>query len=275
MLRISVYLKATTLMLIGGLAIAGCDRVNDVGKTAAVDEVVEDAVVTEDGFAPGEDIPRIDETVTTVVERSGDPATDDAAYLAHIGMMRGHLIAFIELYREGELEMAAVHAKHPGSELYQELVPAIEARGLNGFANELVALGDAVSGGGDVEAAYTLTQTAITGATPIPTTKIVLYAVSDVMHEAAKEYELAVNDAGEIVNAHEYQDAYGFLAAARELVAELQTDDIQQSDAINFAYEQIDVAVAQTGSLLADASDGDAETIAGAASLVERIANRL
>ena len=82
---------------------------------------------------------------------AADADASDVAYIHLLGLVRGHLIAFSELYRAGAREMAMMHVKHPESELYTSLRPAFEARGLGGFGEELTALSDAAEAGGDIE----------------------------------------------------------------------------------------------------------------------------
>ena len=68
----------------------------------------------------------------------------DQMYLTQLGLMRGHLYVGIELYKNGFLENAKMHMKHPKSELYADIVPTFEAKGSSGFAGELEALALAV-----------------------------------------------------------------------------------------------------------------------------------
>jgi len=71
---------------------------------------------------------------------SGEPsplATDDAAYLVQLGLIRGHLRVGHALLEGGADAAAATHSKHPSDELYADLEGAFEARGKPGFAPAL------------------------------------------------------------------------------------------------------------------------------------------
>src|SRR5690606_14752630 len=76
-----------------------------------------------------------------------DLSQDDAAYLAHLGLVRGHLWVGVQLYNAGHKGMALTHMKHPKDELYADLEPAFEARNEAGFADVLSALAAAVEAG--------------------------------------------------------------------------------------------------------------------------------
>jgi hypothetical protein len=67
-------------------------------------------------------------------------ATNDAAYLTQLGLIRGHLNVGFDLYQQGEVDAAKTHMKHPGDELYAALEPAFAARGVPGFAKQLETL---------------------------------------------------------------------------------------------------------------------------------------
>lgn len=158
------------------------------------------------------------------VERH-DPVDSDLAYLTHLALIRGHLHVGVELYRGGYFDHAAMHMKHPGDELYADLIPVFERADLVGFGDELLALSDAVIGQGDVavvEAAHEQVLAAIAvaerdGVMLTSTPAINLSIVEGLVREAADEYAIGVVD-GAVVNVHEYQDSYGFTRIAGALL---------------------------------------------------------
>lgn len=200
---------------------------------------------------------------------SGDPASDNVALLHRLGMVRGHLIAFRELYRADAFEMAATHAKHPEDEIYRELAPAFDARGLAGFRSELEALAQAAEQRSDIEGPYEAVIESIRHNDPVTDIRARLLAVSKVIQSAGDEFALGVGEDGAIVNIHEYQDAFGFVVAARELLAEVETGDINASEAIAVAHEQLDLADSAFAGLMSSETDGDASTLYGAAARIE------
>jgi hypothetical protein len=92
---------------------------------------------------------------------------------------------------------------------------------------------------------------------------------------AADEFDIGVEDSGAIVNAHEYQDAYGFLVAGRDMLSGLETSDVDASDAISLAHEQIDLALASFDGLTVETTEGRASTLYGAAARIEIAARGL
>lgn len=159
-----------------------------------------------------------------------DPATDDVAYLSQLGLMRGHLLVGVELYRAGHIEHARTHMKHPKSELYAAMVPAFEARGAAGFSDQLTALATAVESDGstpdEVEGAYSDVLDGIaeaeSQASPDPVQQLLV--VASLVRTAAVEYGIGVVD-GEVVNGHEYQDAFGFTQTAQARVRGIDPGD--------------------------------------------------
>ena len=157
---------------------------------------------------------------------AADLASDDAALLTQLGLMGGHLWIGHQLYREGQQAAAATHMKHPEDELYGGLRKALVARGITPFDAELSALANAVEhdqGRPAVAAAYANLTAAMAAAqrqvaaSPHDT----LRAAAALLRTAGDEYGLAVDDAGKVINAHEYQDAFGFVTLADTWVSGL------------------------------------------------------
>ncbi|MEL6113222.1 MAG: hypothetical protein AAFR20_10495 [Pseudomonadota bacterium] len=198
-----------------------------------------------------------------------DLASNDGAYLQALGEVRGHVFACITLYRQGATEMAATHAKHPESEIYQTLVPAIKARKQPGFADGLTALTTALEEGGDVEGTYAQLLTNIKKHQPELSLGKTIIALSGLVRTAADEFKLGVDGTGAIVNAREYQDAYGFLNTAKAILTAKTPNGSAAQSAKTDALTQLDTALAQFGDLTAQTSDGDVTKIYGAAARME------
>ncbi|MGD9617650.1 MAG: hypothetical protein AB7H90_20045 [Alphaproteobacteria bacterium] len=158
---------------------------------------------------------------------AADPTRSDAAYLTQLGLIRGHLDVGTELYRTGDQKTAVTHMKHPEDELYAALKPALARRGAPGFDAELRTLADKVeknAGPGEVEAAYRSLVAAIAkaeGAVAKPTAHQIGEVIHNLVRTSAAEYDAAVEN-GRIVEAHEYQDALGFIRVAEGWLAKLR-----------------------------------------------------
>lgn len=204
-----------------------------------------------------------------------DLSSDNAAYLARLGLIRGHLWVGLKLYREGHLAMAKTHMKHPEDELYAGLEPVFEARGVNGFGQELSDLADAVNneqGDEAVELAYSKLLGAITASESMAkmTAKEALLSISQMIRTAADEYAIGVKK-GEIVNVHEYQDAYGFTEIAIERLDRLSDEqkaqaqsDINNTKAILVKLRTLWPTVNPQGDV-----EGEASHLYGAAARIE------
>ena len=147
--------------------------------------------------------------------------------LTALTLIEGHLRAGLALHHEAAHDLALTHMKHPGDELYSDLAEELDALGLQGFSEELTALADVVTDGGDgAPAAFDAVLARLDalraelGATPSDT----LFSAMEVLRTAAAEYGVGVAEDGTILDAHEYQDAWGFLQAVRRQVDTL--DDI-------------------------------------------------
>ncbi len=200
---------------------------------------------------------------------SADPASDDVEYIRRLGFVRGHLIAFAELHHAGEVEQALMHAKHPESELYAGLAPAFAARGASGFAESLTAITAAATEGGDIDGAYAAVVSQIDAHMPEVGIADRLMAISNIMATAGDEFAQGVKKRGAIRKPHEYQDAYGFVVAAKEILAGAESQNDDEAKAVATASEQIDKALAAFSGLTATKTTGKASALYGAAARIE------
>ncbi|MCR9092554.1 hypothetical protein [Algiphilus sp.] len=178
---------------------------------------------------------------------------DDSLYLARLGLIRGHLTIGVDLYRNGHREAAATHMKHPADELYAGLKPALDVRGAPGFAEALQQLAEQVEAGAEiaaVEEAFAAVEAGLeAAASAVPKTQrtdaeIRFGVIIQLLRTAAQEYAVALDD-GQVVHAHEYQDALGFVRVARAELDALRADDKQMqragvAAAVEVARTQLD-----------------------------------
>ncbi|MEX1147049.1 MAG: hypothetical protein WEB93_01580, partial [Sphingomonadales bacterium] len=181
-----------------------------------------------------------------------DLATDDVAYLTRLGLMRGHLLVGVELFQAGALDHARTHMKHPEDELYATMEPALESRGAEGFGGKLSRLATAMEEDPEpdtIEAAYADVLAAIEAAEarlvePAGNNPATLLLVAaNLVRTAGEEYAIGVKDDGTMVNAHEYQDAYGFVQTARRILSTISRDDGDPdlTAALDRTTEQLDL----------------------------------
>ena len=129
--------------------------------------------------------------------------------------MSGHVEAGLALYRAGETEMAAKHLLHPVSETHIEERAGLEELGFDQALYETVSAAlDADQPAAEIEpqlAAAEANLAAISeraGGDTVETIEFLLKTIID-------EYRIGV-PADAIVDAGEYQDAYGFAVVARK-----------------------------------------------------------
>ncbi|OFE12576.1 hypothetical protein PHACT_05025 [Pseudohongiella acticola] len=212
---------------------------------------------------------------------SADSVASDAVYLGQLAFIRGHLNVGVNLYREGDEDASATHMKHPESEIYAALQPALESRNAPGFADQLAALATAVENGepvADVEAAYEALLQGITAAelaVSNQSARLLGDVIVDLVSTAAAEYDIAVGDDLSLENAHEYQDALGFIRIAYDMldnVAALTND----TSAVASIRNQLDlVHPAWTGLQPPQRLHTEPSVIYGAASRIELAVSRL
>lgn len=204
-----------------------------------------------------------------------DLAKDDAVFLAQLGLIRGHLWVGYKLYQEGHIAMAKTHMKHPEDELYAGLEPIFKAREVSGFGKELQTLAEAVNqekGDAAVNKAYRALQSKMAKSESIEdkSARDVLVSISLMIRTAADEYAIGVKN-GDVVNVHEYQDAYGFTEIAIERLddinseqQELAKDDIANTRQWLLELRELWPTVDPQGKL-----QGDASHLYGAAARIE------
>lgn len=154
----------------------------------------------------------------------------DNEYLTQIALMRGHLHVGIELYKNGYLDNAKKHMKHPKSELYSDIIPTFESKKSTGFATELEDLASAVEGEKDfkfisskyknLSDAMAVNENYIDDSSKLINKRIVL--VSSLLEIAAEEYAIGIVN-GNVKNKFEYQDALGFTIIAKNILKKTVT----------------------------------------------------
>lgn len=156
-----------------------------------------------------------------------DIFTDYPAGEALVGrllMIKGHLIVGQELYRAGRLDDAAPHYLHPTEEIYGLIDAEMKKRKLPGFEADLKALAGLVKQkkpAADVfakqDAVLAKLEKAMTSADR-KAPAFTMAVAPGVLSQAAEEYKEAFTE-DKLANPVEYQDARGFVTAARGYVA--------------------------------------------------------
>lgn len=144
-----------------------------------------------------------------------------------IAFMSGHVEVGLALYRAGKPDQAAQHLMHPVSEMHQAERAGIDALGFNPevFKSVSKAMDDGKPASEiepmltEAEENITLLQKNAGG----DLNEIILF----LMETVVEEYSAGVSD-GKIVEAGEYQDAYGFSMVALKISKRMEGDKSAQ-----------------------------------------------
>ncbi len=203
----------------------------------------------------------------------------DNEYLTNLNLMKGHLWVGIELYKAKHIENAKRHMKHPKSELYGDIIPTFEAKGTAGFAAELEGLALSVENEESIATiennyqnlfdAIDNNQQFVADVNKSIDGKITL--VVSLLEIAAEEYAVGIIE-GEVKNKFEYQDALGFTEVAKNILKNIQTDDMSEKDRLAKVISIIDSLsilwpqLVPTGNI-----DGDSKSILDAVKEIKKI----
>jgi hypothetical protein len=163
--------------------------------------------------------------------------------------------------------------KHPRDEIYADLEPMMKERGAAGFADELAALAAAIENGApgdEVKAKFADVLAAIDGCGAPESAADRANAIVKLVRTASGEYADGVTG-GKVVKAHEYQDAYGFVQAAKRLLDKASDDEKSE---YSEEYAEIGGQLSSLDKAWPDIAgktqpDTDSTLLAGAAARIE------
>jgi hypothetical protein len=157
-------------------------------------------------------------------------ADDQPEFIADLALVEGHMRVGLELYKQGKGDFAMVHMKHPADELYVSLKPMLDARKAKGFGDELEALSMAIhekAAPADVDALFKKMKSAIVasrGEGEAVSAHAMTGAVLILLRNAVTDYGTGVV-AGKVEVPKEYQDAWGFVQAAKAIMADINAQE--------------------------------------------------
>ncbi len=180
---------------------------------------------------------------------AGDERID---YLTDLGLLEGHMRVGVALYKAGDAAAAKTHMRHPEDEIYEDLKLHFEELKAPGFAEQLTAVGKAVESGAaaaDVDAAMSALLAAIAAARKTEmNAEEVAQVVQLLVSNAAEDYAGGINN-GTVTDAHEYQDAWGFVQTAKAYMAALPA---HERDEYKAPLAEIDAQLAKLDAAFPD-----------------------
>lgn len=181
-----------------------------------------------------------------------------------LAFMRGHVEAGLALYRAGAPDQAARHLLHPVSETHAAEREGLDELGFNG--DLFVSISNALEAGtasseieSDLAAAednLSMLADEVGGSDK--------EIINFLMDTTLAEYRVGVSSDGEIVNAGEFQDAYGFVTVAEDYAADLPG---AEGDAVRAELSKLKAL--WTGAPLADSTPAPVDAVAAQVSRVE------
>jgi hypothetical protein len=261
--------SASILALVAGFAPLGAGMVTPTEALAQSGESGEAG----EGAESGESSEAGESSESGESGEAGDDAQDGATLLS---MAQGHLLVSLELYRSGERSLTKDHARHPEHELFPALDHALSELGESGLIERIEDYEHAVLDErplADVEAAYAAfdAETDRLRSMAAPDAKAMLASVARLLRRAGAEYAEGVQE-GKVVNRHEYADARGFVLAARDMVGQLSATNPDTIASVQAELASLD---SLWPSLDAEAVDGDAAVLHGAAARIELAAGKI
>ncbi len=181
----------------------------------------------------------------------GGEVTSNADYMTNIRLMKGHLIAGLELYMRGENQMAQTHLEHPAKEILTSLAPSLEEKGLyRPVDTSLTRLSELAASGAsqrEIKKAYEEAMGVLTAAENVvpaserQSPEFLGNVISTLISTAVAEYEIALQG-NTFTDIPEYQDGRGFVATARELLYNNAEEMVKMNPE---AYTQLSTMVGQ------------------------------
>ncbi|OZA11534.1 MAG: hypothetical protein B7Y02_08650 [Rhodobacterales bacterium 17-64-5] len=210
---------------------------------------------------------------------SGDPTVD---FLASLLQIEGHLATGFALWKSGEADNGQAHMGHPGAEVYESIEGTLGDLGLPQFEDKLDMLVKAAASGApdaDLDALHgeILTSIATARGTAVAgDPKDDFTAIVHLIRKAGDEWGEGVTD-GALAELHEYQDAWGFVEAAKARATVLSASETPEiKAAATAALAALDeLAPALPGVLPTGTIGGDPSYFAVAAAKIELAASQV
>lgn len=208
-------------------------------------------------------------------------AAPDAAYLAQLSIVEGHMVAAVKLYEKGLADDAVALSYHPEAEMMDKVRDSLKDHGAADITPAMTALSEAMEAAApldQVQAKLAEVQAAIAAGQAVEADEVKTRfdALLILVKAAAAEYEGAIQD-GKVEEAMAWHEAWAFLAVAKDLTADLAAlpDEKAQKAAAKIAeaLAGTDAAFGDIGA--ADLLAADPGILSAAAGRVELAASQV
>ena len=205
-------------------------------------------------------------------------APEDAAYLAELMIVQGHMQAARDLYALGEKDKAVELSKHPEEEgTLAALQAQIAKNHAQDVSDEIANLTDTMAKGAsqqDVDAAAAQVEQAFAAAASVKDTELRARfdAVVLLVKAAAGEYQASITD-GKVEDLMGWHEAWSFIVIARAQLQDLSGLALTAKAAPKALKALEEVNAAFGDPMAATPLAGDAQIVLGVAAKLELIAS--
>ncbi len=206
----------------------------------------------------------------------GQIDTEDAEveFLVHLGFFEASYLIVSTLYADGKIAEAQEQLETSHHADYDDIAEKLDAFKLPGFEDSAQAFADAVMSGASPEDVATQAKTVTQAITELRAQidkdpKDLFEAIQHLVTTAAADFEAGV-DGDQVVEPHEYRDAWGFAKVA-QLWAEAATTSSNETvaEAAKDTVERLEPAWALLPSVTAAQVKGKPSVLYGAAGWIE------
>ena len=202
-----------------------------------------------------------EETVEPEAHETGDETTfgpEEVSFGEALAQIRGHHDAAVQLYKDGDVDLALVHAGHPIDEILASVSSELDehapdhSEALSASLEEVRTLIESGAGKAEVGAATQRTadqtfeaQAAVVGPAA-ETPAFIGSVVAALLGTAAHEYEEAVAGGRGISLLEEYQDGFAFTTEAKDLyeqiISEVEGASAEEAEEIEEGFDELEAA---------------------------------
>jgi hypothetical protein len=215
-----------------------------------------------------------DEQILT--EEAAQVFREQPGFMAELAQVDAEVQVAVALYQTGNRDLAQVHLRHTDAIIYRKLLSRMAARRASSFATEFNALTKAMTAKESyksVLAKYNKFNVAIAasrGAGELVSARYLVPATRIILQKSAEFYSSGVMN-GNVVDARQYQTAWGLMKAAKNIMA-----GISKKERKTYAksLQDIDAAMANLNSLWpnltgSDTQGGDPQMLRDATAKIE------
>jgi hypothetical protein len=191
------------------------------------------------------------QTETALAEIQAKFVEEQPGYIAELGVFDAEMQCALALYQISRVSDAKIHLSHADVIIYRRLLNRVLARRAVGFPGELTAFTKAIDSGESYKSLKTkyeklhLAIVASRGKGDLIGTVPMLTAANLLMQKSAEYFNSGVAN-GQIVDAGQFQDAWGYMKAAKSILADIPKKERSKSSA---DFVLLDQSLAALGEL--------------------------